>query len=395
MKILTIVGARPQFIKAAAVSRAIEKWNSGGPECTIQEQIIHTGQHYDANMSDVFFKEMQIPKPFLNLQVGSGNHGRQTGLMLEKLEAVFLEEKPDVVLVYGDTNSTLAGALAAGKLHIPVAHVEAGLRSYNKQMPEEQNRVLTDHLSTFLFCPTQTALKNLEREGFSGQPVFQPSADSPAVVVCGDVMYDCVLFYGELAEGKSDILERLQLQSGQNTVTPFVLATIHRQENTDDPKRLAGIISALASINETLPVILPLHPRTLKLLNELSELKAKIQSIRVIEPVSYLDMILLEKNCTVVCTDSGGVQKEAFFFDKPCITMRDQTEWVETVDAGWNVVTGADAALIERCARTAQDWTKKRTTSAPFEQKQADETNLFGDGHSAELIVKEIVEKLG
>lgn len=394
MKLLTVVGARPQFIKAAAVSRAIEQWNQSGSKPEIQELIIHTGQHYDTNMSEVFFREMQIPDPFMNLQVGSGNHGKQTGLMLEKLEAVMLAEKPDAVLVYGDTNSTLAGALAAGKLHIPVVHVEAGLRSYNKKMPEEQNRVLTDHLSTILFCPTETARLNLEHEGVIENSETAASADSPAVIVCGDVMFDCVLFYGKLAEEKSGLLETLQLINQQGNISPFVLATVHRQENTDDPVRLAHIIMALAGINERLPVVLPLHPRTLKLLQESPKLYELIKKLKVIEPVSYLEMIKLEKNSFLICTDSGGVQKEAFFFKKPCITMRDQTEWVETVDAGWNTVVADDEDLITSKAEIALTWHEDKSGSAPFAYQIKSSSDLFGDGHSAEKIVTEILKLL-
>ena len=395
MKLLTIVGARPQFIKAAAVSRAISKWNGSHPTIQLQELIVHTGQHYDANMSEVFFREMQIPEPFLNLASGSGRHGAQTALMLQKLEDVFMKERPDVVLVYGDTNSTLAGALAASKLDIPVIHIEAGLRSYNKKMPEEQNRVLTDHLSTLLFCPTETARKNLCTEGFSDQLKRPISSDQPAVSVCGDVMYDCVLFYGELAEGRTEIFEKAQLGDGPDGFEPFVLATIHRQENTDCPDRLGGIVRALASIAEKIPVVVPLHPRTFKLLSHSMELRESVQSLRILEPISYLDMILLEKTSTLICTDSGGVQKEAFFFKKPCITMRDQTEWTETVEAGWNVITGADVGLIRRHVERALDWMVNRATAAPFQKQVEADSKLFGDGNSADIIVKEIVEWLG
>jgi UDP-GlcNAc3NAcA epimerase len=289
MKLLTVIGARPQFIKAAAVSRAIQNWNEKNPKKRIDELIIHTGQHYDDNMSEVFFREMRIPKPHKNLQVGSGFHGEQTGQMLAQLEREFCREKPDAVLVYGDTNSTLAGALAASKIHIPVVHVEAGLRSYNKKMPEEQNRVLTDHLSTILYCPTETAVKNLIKEGFSSNPPNQkikPSSDSPAVIQCGDVMYDCVLFYGELAEEKNDIFSKLQLIDVADQKKPFVLSTIHRPENTDSTDRLFGILSALKKINEKIPVILPLHPRTRSFINQSAKIKELAGSLRIIEPVS-------------------------------------------------------------------------------------------------------------
>lgn len=316
-KIVTIVGARPQFVKAAVISRLIRNEYSD----RFKEIIVHTGQHYDENMSDVFFKEMMIPKPDINLNIGSGSHGKMTGRMLEKIEEVVLEEKPDILLVYGDTNSTIAGALAASKLHVPVAHVEAGLRSFNMKMPEEQNRILTDHISSFLFCPTETAVKNLDKEGIK-KGVFNT----------GDVMYDASLFYEKFACPPDSI----------KLSDEFALITLHRAENTDSYENLKSIVEAL---NESgINAIMPLHPRSKKMLEQFN-LKFK-ENIRLIEPVGFLNMIFLEKNCNMIITDSGGVQKEAYFFKKPCITLRDQTEWVETVESGWNVLAGSDKEKI-------------------------------------------------
>ncbi len=329
MKVLTIVGARPQFIKAAAVSRAIREHYAE----QIEEVLVHTGQHYDANMSDVFFDELDIPRPKYNLEISGGSHGAMTGRMLEAVEQVFIEEKPDWVLVYGDTNSTLAGALAAAKLHIPVAHVEAGLRSFNMRMPEEINRILTDRISTLLFCPTQTAIENLKNEGCD-----------KGVVNVGDVMYDVALFYRDKARQQSPILKQLNLVEGQ-----FALATCHRAENTDDVQRLSGILEALSAIAQQLPTVLPLHPRTNKLINEFG-LAQHLANLIVVEPLSFLDMVALEQAAKLILTDSGGVQKEAFFYGVPCITMRDQTEWVETVELGWNRLVGASKERIIKVA---------------------------------------------
>jgi len=327
MKIVTIVGARPQFIKAAALSREIKKdrWNT-----SFNEVIVHTGQHYDANMSDVFFDEMDIPQPNYNLDVGSGTHGQMTGEMLIRIEKVLLKEKPDCVLVYGDTNSTLAGALAASKLNIPLAHVEAGLRSFWKRMPEEQNRILADHISDYLFVPVQNAVKNLTNEGITHN-VFQ----------VGDIMLDAFKHYSLILEEKypkrlQQIIEREQIpKSFLNE--GFFLLTIHRAENTDDTKRLSEIINALNSTGKN--AIFPLHPRTKKIL---STLDAKFgNKIKLIDPIGYFDMLSLEKACDFIVTDSGGIQKEAYFAKKPCITLRDQTEWIETLESGWNHLTGA------------------------------------------------------
>lgn len=318
MKIVTIVGARPQFIKAAPVSKVLRKSHD--------EVLIHTGQHYDENMSNIFFNELKIPKPDYNLEIGSGSHGMMTGRMLEKLEEIYLKEKPDFVLVYGDTNSTLAGALAASKLLIPVIHVEAGLRSFNKAMPEEQNRILTDHISELLLVPTGDAVKNLKNEGIT-----------KGVYNVGDVMYDAVLMFKELAKSKIGLLDELGFNSGE-----YILTTIHRAENTNDINRLKSMIEALNESEEK--VILPLHPRTKKFVSDYG--LSFNENIKVIDPIGYLEMLMLEENSKMIVTDSGGVQKEAYFMGKPCITMRDETEWVETVHSGWNVVVGTDKEKI-------------------------------------------------
>jgi len=320
MRVVTIVGARPQFIKAAVVSRILRE--------TSEEILVHTGQHYDPNMSAVFFDELDIPKPSYNLAIGSGAHGAQTGAMLIAIECVLRDEKPDVVLVYGDTNSTLAGALAAAKLHVRIAHVEAGLRSFNRRMPEEINRVLTDHVSDLLFCPSNTAVKNLEKEGLTA-----------GVVLCGDVMAEALYLAAEKAGRRSSVLELLGIEPKR-----YLLATLHRAENTDDLERLRSIIGALSSIGE--PVIFPAHPRTRGCLRSAGLELAAFPSIHVIEPVGYLDMVCLTQNARVVLTDSGGLQKEAYWLSTPCITLRDETEWVETVEAGWNLLTGANGAAI-------------------------------------------------
>ena len=310
--VATIVGARPQFVKAAVVSRALAAQRG------VRELLVHTGQHYDDNMSKIFFDELGIAQPDYNLGIGSGSHGRQTGQMLQAIEAVLQELRPDWVLVYGDTNSTLAGALAAAKLHIAVAHVEAGLRSFNRGMPEEINRVLTDHVASLLFAPTAAAVKNLAREGIAGDAVHE----------VGDVMFDAALHYGALAEARSRILADLDIDR-----RGYVLVTVHRAENTDDPARFAAIRTALAEIARELPVIFPVHPRTRALLEAADH---STRGLRYIDPVGYLDMLTLEKNAALIATDSGGVQKEAFFYGVPAVTLRDETEWIELVDLGWN-----------------------------------------------------------
>lgn len=315
MKILTVIGARPQFIKAAAVSHVFAQ------QPDIHEILLHTGQHFDSNMSDVFFSELGVPHPVYNLGIGGGLHGAMTGAQLVGIEEILLQENPDWVLVYGDTNSTLAGALAAVKLHIPVAHVEAGLRSFNRKMPEEINRVVTDHVSAALFAPTLAAMQHLANEGIPAQQCH----------LVGDVMYDAALLFGERAKKSSTILQQVGLTAGN-----YVLTTVHRAENTDDLQRLQIILSALGTVSQTFPVVWPVHPRTRKLLEQ-PELRVLLgDKIHLIDPVGYLDMVMLEQSAAVIATDSGGVQKEAFFYEVPCVTLRDETEWIELVQAGWN-----------------------------------------------------------
>jgi UDP-GlcNAc3NAcA epimerase len=322
LKITSIVGARPQFVKAAAVIRALEARSS------VQHVLVHTGQHYDDNMSEIFFRELEIPRPDYCLGVGSAPHGAQTGRMLESLERVVTQTVPDWVLAYGDTNSTLAAALAAVKLHISVGHVEAGLRSWNRRMPEEINRVLTDHASDLLFAPTATAVENLRREGIpQGRIVFT-----------GDVMYDTAVFYGEKADAQSRILQKLSLRPGS-----YILATIHRAENTDDNERLASIFHGLERVAQEIPVVLPLHPRTRNALKEMLLLGNVEERLLIIDPVGYLDMVMLERKAHLIATDSGGVQKEAFFYQVPCATLRDETEWVELIELGWNRLVRPDS----------------------------------------------------
>ena len=328
MKVLTVVGARPQFIKAAAVSRVLRKTRGA------TEILVHTGQHYDENMSDVFFRELEIPRPDFHLGIGSGSHGRQTGRMLAAIEKTILKSRPDRVLVYGDTNSTLAGALAAAKLKVPVAHVEAGLRSFNRAMPEEVNRVVADHVSDLLFAPTDTAVENLLREGISRRRVAK----------VGDVMYDAALFYSRKAESLSGVLERLRLHDRS-----YVLATIHRAENTDDANRLRRIFDGLNHLSQEMPVVFPVHPRTRKALYRVAGRDRS--GVQIIPPVGYLDMVMLEKNARLVITDSGGVQKEAFFYRVPCVTLREETEWTELVKAGWNVLISPTRDDLPRLLR--------------------------------------------
>lgn len=321
MKIATIVGARPQFIKSLPVSNEIRK--------SAKEVLIHTGQHYDYNMSEVFFKEMGIPGPDYNLGVGSSSQAIQTAEILFRLEPVLVNERPDVVIIYGDTNSTLAGALATAKLHIPVAHVEAGLRSFDRKMPEEINRIVADHISDILFCPTQTAVDNLKKEGIT-----------EGVELVGDVMYDAALHFGKLAEENSNILERLGLEP-----KGYMLATIHRAANTDNPENLKALLGAFAESGKT--IIFPVHPRTRKVItdNGLDSLVSG-SCIKVVDPMGYIDFLRLEQNASKILTDSGGVQKEAFFFAVPCITLRNTTEWVETVECGWNTLVNIDKDLL-------------------------------------------------
>ena len=375
MKIVTIVGARPQFIKAAAVTRAIQRYNKRCPsKQKLQEILVHTGQHYDYLMDKVFFEELELPKPDYHLGVGSGSHARQTGIMLEKIEAVLQKEKPEVVMVYGDTNSTLSGALAAAKLNIPVAHVEAGLRSYNRTMPEEINRLLTDHLSAFLFCPTDQPVRNLLKEGIK-------DGKGKIVKKVGDVMYDSILYYSKIAEKKSAILHGLNLVNPQSAIRnpQYYLATLHRAENTDDPRVLKSILKALNEIGRNTPVILPLHPRTKKMMGAY-RLFPGSRRIRFIEPVSYLDMLTLEKNATAILTDSGGVQKEAYWFGVPCFTLREETEWVETVKSGWNVLVGIEPKKI---VREIIHLEKRRLSKKG--------TGIFGDGKASEKIIQVLI----
>lgn len=358
-KIVTIVGARPQFIKAAAVSREILKHPG-----QLEEVMVHTGQHYDPNMSQVFFDELEIPAPKYNLEVSGGGHGAMTGRMLESIEQILLSEKPAWVLIYGDTNSTLAGAVAAAKLHIPIAHVEAGLRSFNMRMPEEVNRILADRVSTLLLCPTEVAVENLAREG-----VVQ------GVHNVGDVMYDVALYYRERAKSQSKVLKTHGLQE-----KGFALATCHRAENTDDPTRLEGIVSALAEIAVETPVVLPLHPRTRKLLQQFG-LERYLDALIVVDPLPFLDMVALEQAAQVILTDSGGVQKEAFFYSVPCVTMRNETEWLETVSLGWNTLVGAERNRIVAAAMKALNHTGQ-ITERPY-----------GIGSSAAKIIGSILSE--
>ena len=349
MKIVTIVGARPQFIKAAAVSRILRA-NSA-----VQEILLHTGQHYDQNMSAVFFQELNIPHPDFNLEVGSGTHAEQTGKMLIGIEEVLMSEKPDWTLVYGDTNSTVAGSLAATKLHIPVAHVEAGLRSFNRNMPEEINRIITDRISSLLFAPTQTAVKNLAHEGLGNITVFT-----------GDVMYDSVLYYREL------IARDPEKYQTKNLPPSYLLATVHRAENTDSRENIMNILDSFSKAD--LPVVFPLHPRTKKAIRSIGEFP---KNVIVIEPVGYLEMLKLTLDSVKVLTDSGGLQKEAYFLGKQCITLRTETEWMETLHDGWNTITGADPEKILTAIGSPVPTAKQKPE--------------FGDGHSASKIVSKLI----
>jgi UDP-GlcNAc3NAcA epimerase len=355
MKILTVIGARPQFVKAAALSREFAKHDE------VEEILVHTGQHFDANMSDIFFDEMEIPKPKYNLDINSVGHGAMTGRMLEGIEDILIKEKPDLLLVYGDTNSTIAGALAAKKLHIKVAHVEAGLRSFNMEMPEEVNRILTDRISDYLLCPTQTAIDNLMNEGYKNINTI--------IEKTGDVMQDAANFYAQRSKQKSTIVKELNLDN-------YILTTLHRAENTDDKDRLSNIVNALNQIHQTIcPIVLPLHPRTKKKLESFGlELKVKL-----INPIGYFDMIELIKNSSLVMTDSGGLQKEAFFFKKNCVTIRDQTEWVELITADVNVLVGADKDQIINQTKIMLN-------------KASDFTvDLYGNGMASKNIVETII----
>jgi len=357
MKVLTVVGARPQFIKAAVVSRTIPAFNARSRrDRQIQEVMVHTGQHYDDNMSAIFFQELTMPEPAHHLGVGSGPHGQQTGRMLERLEPVIEQERPDLVLVYGDTNSTLAGSLAASKLRIPAAHVEAGLRSYNRAMPEEINRVITDHLSALLFCPTARAVKNLSCEGIV-----------TGVHQVGDVMHDSLLYNLARADRRVGVLAELGLRPGQ-----YGVATIHRAETTDRPETVAGILSALGRLG--LPVVVPLHPRSRAVLDAAGIARVP-DSVRLMPPVSYHQMLMLERHARLILTDSGGVQKEAFLLGVPCITLRNETEWVETVELGWNRLAGTNPDAIVMAAHGA------------LEEVRSERGSPYGSGHAADAIL--------
>lgn len=352
MKILTILGARPQFIKAGSVSREISKYDN------IDEVIVHTGQHYDTNMSDIFFDEMKIPKPDYFLGIGGKSHGAMTGQMIERIEEVCLKEKPDWVMVYGDTNSTLAGAIVASKLKIKLAHIEAGLRSFNMNMPEEVNRILTDRVSQILFCPTDTAILNLKNESYENLDC--------KIVKSGDVMQDGAMFYKDLA-----------VKSSFSIKNDFILCTIHRAENTDDEQRLRDIFEALEEISKGTQIILPLHPRTKKILENLN---LNIENLTIVDPVGYLEMVWLIKNCSLVMTDSGGLQKEAYFFEKQCITLRDETEWIELVENEVNTLVGANKKKILEAFKNNSIFNKEKSS-----------LDLYGGGKASKNIINELI----
>lgn len=357
LKILTVVGARPQFIKAAALSHHIQQACDG----SVTEEIIHTGQHYDKNMSEVFFKQMGIPEPKYRFDLDKPSHGAMTAKMLTDIEDVLLTARPDVLLVYGDTNSTLAGALAAAKLHVPIAHVEAGLRSFNKRMPEEVNRVLTDHVSARLYCPTETACRNLAAEGIT-----------KGVMNSGDIMLDVAMHFGDLARNNSNIMDRLELRPNS-----FVLSTIHRAENTDVPERITEIFEALDFISRDVPVVLPLHPRTRKIAAQLG-LIDNLTNLILVEPLPFWDILVLQQQAQTIITDSGGLQKEAYFNKKPCVTIRDETEWVETLEDGWNRLVAADKDAIIKAYQAA--------IPPAFPQKP-----YYGTGNTAKFIIDDLL----
>ena len=378
-KIITIIGARPQIIKSAAISRAIKNHFSD----KIEEKIVHTGQHYDENMSKVFFEELEIPLPNYNLNVGSGSHGVQTAKMIEGLEAIFVSEQPDGVLVYGDTNSTIAGALAASKIHIPVIHVEAGLRSFNKSMPEEINRISCDHMSTLLFTPTVSGLDNLKNEGFNLNNK-KASINSPCVYHCGDVMYDNSLYFSNVSDEKSSILNQIGVEPNE-----YILSTIHRDGNTDIAKNMESIFKALLDIqiNSGLLIVLPIHPRTRNKMKEQlsSDLHAEIlknDMFKIIDPAGFIDIIALEKNSKMIVTDSGGLQKESYFFEKPCIILRPQTEWIEIVNNGNAILVEAD---YDKIMGAFNLFSSKTDFTYP---------SFYGDGKASEFICEKIIEHL-
>ena len=374
LKLLTIVGARPQIIKAAALSRAIREDYSG----KIKEVIVHTGQHYDENMSKIFFDELRIPEPDYNLKVGSGSHGVQTAAMIEGIENILNEENPDYIILYGDTNSTLAGGIAASKIHVPIVHIEAGLRSFNKSMPEEINRIMCDHVSTYLFSPTATGYNNLLKEGFK-ENKENITVDNPAIFHCGDVMYDNSLHFSKLADEKSTILSQFDLRNKK-----YVLVTVHRNNNTDDPERLAQIFEGLIDIavSFNVAIVLPLHPRTRhkikSLPKEVLEGLNHKEYFKIIDPVSFLDMIQLEKGAELIITDSGGVQKEAYFFEKPALVMRNETEWVEIIQTGAGALVDSDKRLMKKAF-------------AQLYQSRIDFPQIFGDGKAANFICQQLI----
>jgi UDP-GlcNAc3NAcA epimerase len=375
VKIVTVIGARPQIIKAAALSRAIKNKFAD----KIQEIIIHTGQHYDDNMSQVFFDELNVPKPDFNLNVRLPTHGEQTAAMIAGIEKIIVSEKPDCIVMYGDTNSTLAAAIAAAKVYVPIIHIESGLRSFNKFMPEEVNRIMCDHVSTFLFCPTKTAHDNLLKEGFKENNLPPYTINNPKIYHCGDVMFDNSIYFSEVAEKQSTILKDIKLQPDQ-----YILVTIHRNNNTDDPSRLRSIFLALQKIAETkkIQLVIPLHPRTAKQLKQIPELYAALQVqplITLLPPVSFLEIICLEKNAKLIITDSGGIQKEAFFFKKPCIILRAETEWIELTACGAAQLTDANETAI------------LKAVDHFFNQQDLIFPAIFGDGKAAEFICEEIL----
>lgn len=359
MKVVTIIGARPQFIKSGAVSRSFIEYNDTKPSETIDEVIVHTGQHYDSNMSDVFFEQMDIPKPKYQLDINGLGHGAMTGQMLEAIEKVLHIEKPDWVMVFGDTNSTLAGALAASKLHVKIAHIEAGLRSFNMRMPEEVNRILTDRVSTVLFCPTESAISNLKNEGYNDLDI--------TIVKNGDVMMDASLMFSAFAKAPLEPIP-----------SKFILTTVHRAENTDDPERLNGIFKALNAISEETPVVLPLHPRTKSFIEKYDI--AIGENLHCIDPVGYVEMLYLLKNCSLVLTDSGGLQKEAYFFKKYCLTLRDETEWIELIENGFNKLVGAD-------------YDKIMDAYSEVDSKSPDfSLDLYGNGEASKKIIEGLLK---
>lgn len=368
MKIITILGARPQFIKAATISRAIKNWNKTNQKSKINEVIVHTGQHFDSNMSEVFFEQMDIPKPKYNLQVAGLNHGAMTGRMIEKIENILIKETPDYVLVYGDTNSTLAGAIASVKLNIPVIHIEAGLRSFNNKMPEEINRILVDRISNILFCPTENAKNNLKKESF---PFITKNNKKQKIYNIGDVMYDAVLFY------RKKVLAEIDLNTWGVEEKKYILCTIHRVENTNNIGNLIQILQALNQIAKKNKIIMPIHPRTRQIIKK-NKIDFLLKNLLVIDPVPYFEMLRLEIGSSLIITDSGGVQKEAYFNKIPCITLRQQTEWIETVQAKWNILVGSDKNKILLAFKYLNNTLPKHI-------------NYFGKGNSADLILQKII----